>query len=475
MSRIIVVDLDETLVTTDLLLEGVWRAIRKRPGSVFLMIAALSGSKLDFKLAVERLAPPLDASILPYNPEVIQFLDKSKKNNAIMVLATASPESWAQAIQDHLLLFDFVLASSPENGNLKGSMKRDLLIRNFPDSEFAYIGDSMSDIPLWESAKEVVFAGKSKRTRRAVTKKFPNHTAIASASPDLRDWSNQIRIHQWTKNLLVFLPMLLTLTVPQQNFVSGLAAFFAFGFVASSSYIFNDLLDIEADRSHPEKKTRPIARGVISIPTAILWMAVLATLGLTTALIMGNRFFLLCLALYAILNLSYSLFLKKLELFDVVALSMLYLIRIVAGGVATATMVSHWLIVFAFFVFLGLGFLKRYSELLMNSDQADDTNTLIWRGYSKNDTPIVGALGVGFSVISTGMLALYIDQTIQSSGPILWLLVPLWSLWIMRPWLLAHRGMMPSDPVEYAFRNPYSLVIAIALVVVFYASDLLII
>ena len=201
-------------------------------------------------------------------------------------------------------------------------------------------------------------------------------------------------------------------------------------------------------------------------------MVALAAFGWAIALLSASSYFLLFLALYAVLNISYSLFLKRVEVIDVVVLSILYLIRIVAGGVATSTLVSHWLMVFAFFVFLGLGLLKRYSELILNSYLGTDTNMEAWRGYRDQDTFIVGALGVGFGVLSAGMLALYIDQTVQGSGVILWLLVPLWSLWIMRAWLLAHRALMPSDPVEYAVRNPYSVTIMLSLAGVFYASNL---
>ena len=471
MSRVIAVDLDETLVKTDLLLEGVWRVARGHPLMIFKLISLLLDSKLALKAEVAFLAP-LDAAKLPFNQELIDFLKTSKSNGDVIVLATASDETYAQAIQGHLKLFDFVYGSSPENGNLKGRTKSDLLVEHFPDQGFTYVGDSLSDIPIWDSANEVIFAGKSRRTQRAVAKRYENHTVILAKPTDASDWFNQLRIRQWTKNLLVFLPLLLAMTWSQDKVFSGLAAFLAFGFVASSSYIFNDLSDIEADRSHPEKRRRPLARGAISIPAAFSWMVALAAFGWAIALLSASSYFLLFLALYAVLNSSYSLFLKRVEVIDVVVLSILYLLRIVAGGVATSTLVSHWLMVFAFFVFLGLGLLKRYSELILNSYLGTDTNMEAWRGYRDQDTFIVGALGVGFGVLSAGMLALYIDQTVQGSGVILWLLVPLWSLWIMRAWLLAHRGLMPSDPVEYAVRNPYSLAIMLALAAVFYASNL---
>jgi len=472
LTKLIVVDLDESLIASDLLLEGIWQVLRSNPSKLIQLAGALVfGSKLELKTVVAGLAP-IDATLLPFNSAVTDYLTASKANGSVLILATASHEDWARAIDDHLQIFDHVFGSSLELGNLKGEAKVKLLEDKFPDQDFTYVGDSMSDIPVWDSARERVFVGKSSRTRRFVERRYSEMSIIESRRSSPADWFNQLRIRQWTKNLLVFLPMILALSFSQEKIVSGVAAFLAFGFIASSSYIFNDLLDSKADRQHPDKRSRPIASGLISIPSALLWMAGLAAVGFLTALILVSAQFLLMLIVYAVLNSTYSLVLKRLELIDVVVLSFLYLLRIVAGGIATATLVSHWLMVFAFFVFLSLGLLKRYSELILNQTQLADTDIEDSRGYQLKDTPLVGALGIAFGVLSSGMLALYIDQTIQGSGLILWLLVPLWSLWIMKPWLLAHRGLLASDPVAYAIRSPYSFSIMLLLAAVFYSANI---
>jgi 4-hydroxybenzoate polyprenyltransferase len=472
LAKLIVVDLDESLVECDLLLEGMWQVIRNNPGKLPQLGRALvTGSKLELKTLVVELSS-MDATLLPFNAAIMEYLIASKANGSVLILVTASHENWAYGINDHLQIFDQVFGSSIEHGNLKGNAKVKLLEDKFPSQEFTYIGDSMSDIPVWDWAKEVVFAGKSSRTKRLVERRYSEVKIIESKRPGPADWFNQLRIRQWAKNLLVLLPMILALSFSQERIVSGLAAFLAFGFIASSSYILNDLLDIQADRQHPDKRSRPIASGLISIRSALVWMVGLAAVGLVLAFTAVGVPFLLLLIVYSLLNSTYSLVLKRLELIDVVVLSVLYLLRIVAGGVATATLVSHWLMVFAFFVFLSLGLLKRYSELILNQTQLTYTDIENSRGYQLKDTPLIGGLGIAFGVLSSGMLALYIDQTIQSPGVILWLLVPLWSLWIMKPWLLAHRGLLASDPVEYAVRNPFSLSIMLLLAAVFYTANL---
>ena len=472
MTKLIVVDLDESLIECDLLLEGLNKVIRSNPDKLSQLVGALlTGSKLELKTLAVKLSP-IDATSLPFNSAVIDYLVASKANGSVLILLTASHEDWGHAIEDHLKIFDHVFGTSVEHGNLKGKAKVKLLEETFPGQEFTYIGDSISDVPVWDSAEEVVFAGKSSRTKRLVERSYSEVKIIESRRPGPADWFNQLRIRHWTKNLLVFLPMILALSFSQERTVIGLAAFLAFGFIASSSYIFNDLLDIQADRQHPDKRSRPIASGLISIRSALAWMLALAAVGLVLAFTAVGVPFLLLLIVYSVLNSTYSLVLKRLELIDVVVLSVLYLLRIVAGGVATATLVSHWLMVFAFFVFLSLGLLKRYSELILNQTQLTHTDIENSRGYQLKDTPLIGGLGIAFGVLSSGMLALYIDQTIQSSGVILWLLVPLWSLWIMRPWLLAHRGLLASDPVEYAVRNPFSLSIMLFLAAVFYSANI---
>jgi 4-hydroxybenzoate polyprenyltransferase len=471
LTKLIVVDLDESLIECDLLLEGLNKVIRSNPDKLPQLVRALlTGSKLELKTLAVKLSP-IYATSLPFNSAVIDYLVASKANGSVLILLTASHEDWAHAIEDHLKIFDHVFGTSVEHGNLKSKAKVKLLEETFPGQEFTYIGDSISDVPVWDSAKEVIFAGKSSRTRRFVERRYSEVKIIESRRPGPADWFNQLRIRQWTKNLLVFLPMILALSFSQERIVSGLVAFLAFGFIASSSYILNDLLDIQADRQHPDKRSRPIASGSISIRSALVWMVVLAAVGLVLSFTAVGVPFLLLLMVYSVLNSTYSLVLKRLELIDVVVLSVLYLLRIVAGGVATATLVSHWLMVFAFFVFLSLGLLKRYGELILNQTQVTHTDIENSRGYQLKDTPLIGGLGIAFGVLSSGMLAIYIDQTIQSSGVILWLLVPLWSLWIMKPWLLAHRGLLASDPVEYAVRNPFSLSIMLFLAAVFYSAN----
>ena len=270
-----------------------------------------------------------------------------------------------------------------------------------------------------------------------------------------------MRPHQWVKNILVFTPLILSFQfLNTELIIDALLAFVAFSLTASGLYIVNDLLDIEADKAHPTKRNRPFASGLLSkgwgISQSII--VILIAFGIASYL---NPQFLVALLIYAILSASYSLKLKKVVLLDVSLLAVLYTLRIIAGTFAVSLELSYWLIVFSIFFFTSLAMIKRVSELYNLKLQGKEE--VGGRGYTVQDHEIMSALGSASGFVSVLVLALYIHDPLTverySHPEWLWMIVPSILYWIGRVWIIAHRGQMNEDPVEFAVRDKVSYLI----------------
>lgn len=446
-------------MATDTLWESLL-LLRRSPRAALAALAALASGKTAFKAAVGNGAVPL-ADALPYRPEVQALLDEARTRGDAVVLATAADRRIAEAVAAHAGPFDAVLTTDAAT-NLHGAAKLAAIERLAAGRPFAYLGDALVDVPIFAAADRAVLVGASPATARRVQAAVP-HVEVLAPRPRaaFRTWARALRVHQWAKNLLVAVPLLTALQAFSTNGWARVAvAFVAFSLVASSVYLTNDLVDLPADRVHPRKRRRPLAAGDVSIPHGLAAAVLLLALGAALALRLGPAFFGALVAYYALTS-AYSLALKRRALVDVLVLAGLYTLRIVAGALAVGVPLSLWLLSFSAFLFFSLALVKRYAELF---DAARAGRALAGRGYTAQDLPAVGTMGVGAALMAVLVLALYVASDhvrgLYPQPAWLWGVLPLALAWTMRVWLRTYRGQMHDDPLVFALRDPASLAVA---------------
>jgi 4-hydroxybenzoate polyprenyltransferase/phosphoserine phosphatase len=450
------VDLDGTLVATDLLWESVLELARTRPHHIWRLPLWLLEGRSNLKRRAAELIE-LEVETLPYRPEVLEYLRRRREEGRPIVLATASEERLARAVAGHLGLFDAVLASDGRI-NLKGTAKLEA-IRGWcgPDGRFDYMGDSRADLPIWSAARRPILVGPGRRlldrTRRLGVEGEVVDTPGGAARQALR----AARPHQWAKNALLFVPLITAHRwFDWAALGRALVAFVAFSLAASSAYLLNDLLDLRFDRRHPSKRRRPLASGRLSITVAAVLSAGLlaGSLAISAAL---TPAFLGMVLLYLALTISYSLYLKRKLMVDVLCLAGLYTHRILAGGVATWIPISPWLLAFSMFLFLSLAFAKRYTELDVMQAGA---GRVAGRGYRPGDLDMVRSLGPASGYLCIVIFCLYINNndilSLYRRPWLLWMICPVYLYWISRVWFLAHRGELNHDPLVFALGDRIS-------------------
>ena len=462
----LVVDLDGTLVATDLAIEAFLVLLRRSP------IEALS---LPFWLRHGRAAAKrelasrvvLDVDTLPYRPELCAYLRGEARRGRRVVLATANDEGFARAIARHLKVFDRVVASDGIT-NLKGARKRDRLVQEFGEKGFDYVGDSRSDLAVWSSARNAIVLGgpalRAAAARRASLQSTIANPARARIAPSLRT----LRAHHWIKNLLVFVPLVAVHALDPIAIGNAMLAFASFCLVASGQYVFNDLMDLSADRHHPQKKLRPIPAGELRLGHAASMVPALLVAGLAVA----SRVpwpFAAVIALYGATAIAYSLRLKQVVLLDIVVLASLYMMRIVGGAAATGIPVSRWLLALSTFAFLSLAALKRHAEIVTMRVTTGGSAHL--RGYRASDATFLMTIGVASGYLAGLIVALYADSAVArrfyARPELLWLVCPLFVYWISHLWLMAERNRMAFDPVLFAVRDRTSQVLVALMLGVF--------
>lgn len=458
----LVVDLDGTLLNSDLLIESGLAFVRANPAKLLQPLLWLGAGKIQLK---EKLArhTAIDVATLPYNPQVIEFINQERAQGRTIVLATASHTRYAEKIATHLQLFDQVMATD-SSINLSGSKKRDRLIAAFGERGFDYVGNSNDDLPVWQAARyayvvnpEVGVEKKAKQLGNvAQVFKSSTHNTFAS-------WSKALRLHQWMKNLLIFVPLLASHQLTNIDLVTnGLFAFLCFGLCASSVYILNDLLDLGDDRHHSSKRHRPFAAGSVPLKMGLLAFPLLLVSAFVGAIAFLPPLFAESLAVYYLLTLIYSLSLKRLMVVDVIALAMLYTMRIIAGIFAFDVSMTFWLLTFSMFIFLSLALVKRYAEL-REARHKGKTEKTKGRGYYPDDLEMISSLGASSGYLAVMVLALYIQDpntiALYQHPQIIWLACPLLLFWISRTWLLTHRGQMHDDPIVFAIKDRTSLLV----------------
>lgn len=457
------VDLDGTLVKTDLLLESAIALLKANPLYLFLFPVWLLQGKAHLKRQIAERAR-LNAECLPYHAEFLAFLREQHRTGRRLVLASASDERLAMQVARHLGLFGEVIASDGVN-NLSGQRKCEALRTRFGAAGFAYAGNGKVDLPVWAGAGGCVVVNASPRLAARASRTAPPLRVFArdaGAGARVRAFLEAIRVHQWVKNLLVFVPLLTAHQLADVVVLSSAAlAFVAFSLCSSSVYLLNDLLDLEADRQHPTKRNRPFASGELSLLTGMVAIPLLLLASIGLALLLPADFLLALLAYFA-LTLAYSFHLKQVVLLDVVVLAILYTTRIIAGAVAIAVPVSPWLLAFSMFLFLSLALVKRFAEL--RALRVANKQNAKGRGYSAGDLEQLASLGAASGYVSVMVLALYINShevTVLYKNPAaLWLICPVILYWVSRVWLLAHRGQMHQDPIVFAIKDRGSYAVA---------------
>jgi 4-hydroxybenzoate polyprenyltransferase/phosphoserine phosphatase len=464
--EILVVDLDGTLLRSDMLYESFWSAFGRDWRSPFLSAAALSRGRASLKRHLATAAF-IEASTLPYDRKVIAFIEEWRESGGRTALVTASDQALAQAIADHLGIFDEVHGSDGSL-NLKGEKKGNVLEERFGKKGFAYMGDAAADLPAWQRAAKAITVNAPAALRREAERVCETVEHLATEARSFKPYVKALRPHQWLKNVLVFVPMLGAHQLDGPTFLSSLLAFICFSLVASGVYVLNDLIDLSADRAHPRKRNRPLASGSIPIAHGTWMAAGLIILGAILAVFIGWNF-VLVMAGYYLLTIAYSLHLKRRVVIDICVLAGLYTMRIVAGGVATTIPLSIWLLVFSVFFFLALAAVKRQAELIDSAERGNLKAS--GRGYHADDLPIISMIAIGAGYVSVLVMILYVNSPavveLYARPEALWGVCAVLLYWITRTVLVAHRGGMHDDPVVYAAKDRISqvcLVIILAFV-----------
>jgi len=458
----LVVDLDGTLIASDTLHEAVARALHRNP---FLLLRSLvtfaaRRDKAQLKKDVLTAGGLPSVASLPFRDVVLDCIARAREAGADVILATGAHKSIADAVAEHLGGFSAVLAT--EDVNLTGTRKLDRIRQHLGEKPFDYIGDSAADLPIWAAASTAIVVAPSRSLARRLALQSPASVTLAvSQTSRFGAVVKQLRLRQWSKNVLVFVPLVTSHRLLDVSlFVRSLLTLLAFSFVASAIYVINDLIDIEADRLHPLKRARPLASGAVSIRAASGLTALMAVAGMSLASWLGYEL-MATLGVYALLAVSYTFRLKRVLALDVVVLATLYCIRVIAGGVAIGVDLSPWLLATMIFEFFGLAMVKRSIELRRMVDRVPG------RGYRASDRASVRILGIGSTLLGVMVFALYVqDPGIARLYPqqrLLWLAVPLLLYWSARLWLLEDRGEIDDDPLIFVLKDRVSL-LAFALV-----------
>lgn len=466
---VIVVDLDGTLTPTDTLIESTIKAIKKSPANLLRLPLWLARGKADFKRAIAARSN-ISAEQLPYRESFVKYLREEKKNGRRLILATAAHKSIADSVAQHLGLFDNVLATDTSE-NLKGKKKLEAILNSIGNN-FVYAGDSRADIPIWNAAKAAILVGTSAGTAVTIRGKVPIEREFPAEKAGLLVWLRALRVHQWLKNLLLFVPLLTAFSFFEIEKIASIAvAFLAFSFAASATYLVNDLWDLENDRAHPRKRLRPFACGKLPIGRGIEMAIGALCIAFILALSVSTSYFFILL-LYLFLTSTYSWVLKEYVLIDVLMLSLLYTLRILAGSVATGITISSWLLAFSAFIFLSLALVKRCAELV-SIQQSGETATR-GRDYRVTDLVVLWPLGVCAAISAVVVFGLFIsapDTLVRYGTPnLLWLVAIGLIYWLGRLWVKTSRGEMHDDPLVYAIKDKGSRTTVFSMVAIMLIS-----
>ncbi|HPB91001.1 MAG TPA: UbiA family prenyltransferase [Rugosibacter sp.] len=456
------VDLDGTLIKTDLLAESALALVKQAPWMIFVMPFWLLRGKAYLKARIaERVS--LENDTLPLQNEFVAYLQAQHASGRAIHLATASDACLAQPIAKRLGIFQSVLCSDGKN-NLRSEVKLAAILKITNGAPFDYAGNAHADFPIWASARQAIVVNPGSGVIRGARQRTEVSQIFDDRPPLWRIWLKQTRLHQWMKNLLIGVPLLTSHAFTASNLAAIVLAFIAFGLVASATYMLNDLLDLASDRKHPRKCRRPFAAGNLGIVPGCIGMVLLLLGGLLLAASI-SLWFLLTLLSYLALTLSYSLYFKSHVLIDVILLALLYTVRIIAGAIVISVDISSWLLAFSMFTFLSLALVKRAAELVTMEKLAREAAK--GRDYRLDDAQAISSMGISAGYLAVLILALYVESPAVSdhySHPrLLWLLCPLMLYWTSRLWIKTSRGEMHDDPLVFSLRDPSSWIVFLAM------------
>ncbi|HUI81816.1 MAG TPA: UbiA family prenyltransferase [Bryobacteraceae bacterium] len=460
-SAALCVDLDGTLIKSDLLFESLARLFKKKPWLVLLVPFWCLRGRAALKQELARRVP-IEVASLPYNWQLVEWLKKQKATNRELLLVTAADASLANQVADHLGLFDRVIASDGRQ-NLKGRRKLESL-RTQVAGEFDYVGNSWSDLDIWQHSANAITVGASPSLVKRVKKFAPEAINFDGRAGRWRSWLAALRVHQWAKNVLIFVPLITSHQFMHLRLVLECSVgFLLFSLCSSAQYILNDLADLEADRHHATKRRRPFASGDLPIVAGFVVAPALLAASLVITAVLLSKLAAAALATYFVLSFSYSLYFKRFILLDAFILSGLYTFRIVVGHLVTGVAFSSWLLSFAFFLFLSLAFSKRWSEL--HNVQRHNTR-IVGRGYRVDDLAQVNLFGVCSAFLSAVVFMLYLQsdkvRELYRQPQPLWLLSPVYLYWVSRLWIRSSRGEIGEDPIIFVLKDPVTYLVVAA-------------
>lgn len=452
----LVVDVDGTLLRTDLLQEAVLQFVAHHPFEMWRLAGWLMAGKAALKSGLaDRVDPGIATA--PLREEPMRLMRAAKAEGRTVCLASASDSRYVQALAERIGGIDFVFGTEP-GANLAGQAKAEQLAAKFGERGFDYIGDSPIDFAVWRRARKALVVAHSNGFAASVLRQFPEASIIARPREKLGSHVRAARPHQWAKNALLFLPLIAGHRFDLASIASTLLAFLCFSCAASSAYVINDLLDLPGDRVHPRKSGRPFASGDLSIARGGVMSAVLMVVALGLSLLLPLQFSGVLVA-YVVCTLSYSLYLKRKLLIDVIILGGLYTLRVIGGLAATGASETQWLLMFSLLFFLSLAIVKRCTEL--TNRRHEGNSQLAGRGYRVEDLKVLFPLGAaaGFGAVFVVMLYLASPEVmaLYRNPARLWLICPLLLYWIGRVFIIANRGDLDDDPVIFALTNRTSL------------------
>ncbi len=454
------VDLDGTLTPTDTLYESALLLVRRNPLNLLRLLAWLPLGKAAFKHRLADVVRP-DPATLPYHEPFVRHLMTEREQGRSLVLASAADARIVREVSNHLGLFDDVLGTEADGPNLSRAHKREAIAAHAHaqgHERWAYAGNSRDDLAVWAGASEAVAVNAPPSVVASLQREHPQAQVFEQTPPSLKTVLRAIRLKQWSKNALLFVPLLAAHSLDPAAWGAVLLAFVAFGLCASATYLVNDLLDLPSDRVHRLKRHRPLAAGSVSIPHAVVLGLLMITLAFVLAWHVSAGFTAMLL-LYTVTTLAYSLQLKRLPLIDVLVLAALYTLRIGAGAVAAQVELSNWLLAISMFLFLSLALVKRCAEL--EELAAEDKPPAPGRGYQPRDLVSLRAMGMASGFLAVMVLALYIDsqkgREHYHQPEWLWAAAPLALLWVMRIWLkTGRRELHGEDPLQFALRDGFT-------------------
>jgi 4-hydroxybenzoate polyprenyltransferase len=462
----LIVDLDGTLIRTDLLVECLYQLVKDRPILLFALPFWLLRGKAYFKKQVASRVP-VDPSLLPYNEAFLQYLRGEFERGRTLILATASFRTAATRVSTYLGLFSEVLATD-ETINLSGRHKLRRILEIYPERGFDYAGNARPDLHVFASARNAILVDPEPGVLAATRKLAPVQHLFQGPAAGFKVYFKAIRAYQWVKNILLFVPLLTAHQWTNLSLVErDIFGFLAFSLCASGGYLFNDLLDLPSDRNHPRKRHRPLASGQLSILTGSVLMVLLPLAGLIIAGVLAPMFGVMVL-LYLMLSVAYTVHLKGYVLIDVLVLATLYTLRIIAGAEAVHVRLSFWLLAFSVFLFFSLALIKRTSELRLISENGSAAAK--GRDYNVSDLSCLRDMGIASGYLTIPVVALYVNSpevvALYTRPQFLWLTCIGLFYWISRLWLKTGRGEMTDDPIVFALKDSGSRYVALAMALV---------